>query len=707
MNVYITKINGLPAQDTSQYVQRMTAEIGHQLGFREMGLYHYNRAGESNESLNARLDGIISGIVWGNDIVICQFPTGNGFKYEWELVKRLRMYQSRVIIFIHNVGNVVQKDNRVILEETIRLYNQAEVLIIPSLEMRQFLLDNGIKKDMKFVILEMWDFITDSNFYSFPQFRKEIHFAGGSSFEGMHNWKDTFPLKVYAELSFSELLFALSKGGFGLVWQKDEESYQCMKYDVSFLLSRYLAAGIPVIVPVGISNQTLIEKNHLGLIVNSLDEAIEAIESMKKSEYQDYIRCVGQFAPALRSGYYSKKCMIEAVQAVCRKDAGEITTPAYTYKIEDQAFTYVMLKESYGGNLALSWSYSGDLSGFQIYDITGKLVYETRDLYQHYCLIKGYGRESGFVIKAYVDTLKGKMIIAETTQTYIQEKQYDHIDVSMIIPIYNAQDYIVRGIDVVLAQSFSGLEIILVDDGSTDNTSNVIDWYAEKYSNVIAIHQENGGVGAARNRGIRCAQGEYIGFMDSDDMIYPDMVARLYNYAKKNDCDVAITSARKIKKNGYGIYVQYSMENYAVVSAEEFVHIHFNKDVIFAVEVWNKLYRATLIKERLFPEILLGEDAAWTPYVLSYAKRICYIDEFLYEYDRATHEGTLGSQWLYKAKGERFEMYKNIVRFYLKAGNPERRETLKMYAKRFLQMWSQVYDDVAYLKLCEEVDKMF
>lgn len=129
--------------------------------------------------------------------------------------------------------------------------------------------------------------------------------------------------------------------------------------------------------------------------------------------------------------------------------------------------------------------------------------------------------------------------------------------------------------------------------------------------------------------------------------------------------------------------------------------------MIFAVEVWNKLYRATLIKERLFPEILLGEDAAWTPYVLSYAKRICYIDEFLYEYDRATHEGTLGSQWLYKAKGERFEMYKNIVRFYLKAGNPERRETLKMYAKRFLQMWSQVYDDVAYLKLCEEVDKMF
>lgn len=191
------------------------------------------------------------------------------------------------------------------------------------------------------------------------------------------------------------------------------------------------------------------------------------------------------------------------------------------------------MRESYGENLALSWSYSGEPNGFQIYDIYGKLVYGTRNLYQHYCLIRGYGRESGFVIKAYIDTLKGKMIVAESGQIYLQEKQYSYADVSLIIPIYNAQDYIVREIDVALAQSFFNLEIILVDDGSTDNTSNVVDWYAERYSNVIAIHQKNGGVGAARNTGIRRASGEYIGFMDGDDMIHPDMIIRLYNYAKK------------------------------------------------------------------------------------------------------------------------------------------------------------------------------
>ena len=78
MNIYITKLNGLPLQDIAQYKQRMTAEIAHQLGCREMGVYRYNGATESQESLNGRLDGIIAGIEWGNDVVICQFPTGNG-----------------------------------------------------------------------------------------------------------------------------------------------------------------------------------------------------------------------------------------------------------------------------------------------------------------------------------------------------------------------------------------------------------------------------------------------------------------------------------------------------------------------------------------------------------------------------------------------------------------------------------------------------
>ena len=125
MNVYITKLNGLPMQDISQYKQRMIAEIGHQLVFREMGIYRYNRTNESKESLSRRLDGIIAGIDWGNDVVICQLPTGNGFKYEWELVSRLKMYQIKVIIFIHDAEVLIRESHRGELKERIRLYNRA------------------------------------------------------------------------------------------------------------------------------------------------------------------------------------------------------------------------------------------------------------------------------------------------------------------------------------------------------------------------------------------------------------------------------------------------------------------------------------------------------------------------------------------------------------------------------------------------------
>ena len=541
-----------------QYKQRMTAEIAHQLGCREMGIYCYDGRNESADSLNGRLDGIIAGIQWGEDVVICQFPTGNGFKFEWELVKRIRFYQCRVVIFIHDAEPMVREANRASLPETIRLYNQAEVLIVPSLAMRQFLLDHGIRKDMKFIIQEMWDYTMNMSWIHFPQFIREIHYTG-SRFAEIEDWDYEVPLKVYSfsseqgqkvhymgKLSQGEQIFALSKGGFGLIWFHDADSRRGMEYNNSFELSKYLAAGIPVIVPAGISNQMLIEKNHLGLIVNSIEEAVTVAEEVTEEEYQGYVRDVRQFASAIRGGYYTKKSLIDAIHAINRKDTGYIITPAKAYNLGEHKFTYIVLKESYKGGLALSWCYYGEADGFLIYDTLGKLIYETRNTYQHYYRIRRYGKESGFIVKAYVNTMRGKLCIEESRATYLQKPQYEYPKVSMIIPAYTAEDYIVRSVDVVLAQSFTDLEVIIVDDGSTDHTLDMLKWYAEEYSNVIVIHQENGGVASARNTGIKHARGEYIGFMDNDDMIHPDMIKKLYQSAKANDCDIAVTPAYQI-----------------------------------------------------------------------------------------------------------------------------------------------------------------
>ena len=191
---------------------------------------------------------------------------------------------------------------------------------------------------MKFVVQELWDYITDIRFPQAPRFQREIHFAGNpSKFLFPQQWNYDVPLKVYTAEQCTgknvqvmgwmvpdSLLLELSKGGFGLVWYGNDYWHQYMKYNNTIKLSAYLAAGIPVIVPRGISNQYLIEENHLGMVVDSLDEAVERVGNMEETEYQEYVGQVRNFAPLLRNGYFIKKFLIDAVQMLLRADVTDI-----------------------------------------------------------------------------------------------------------------------------------------------------------------------------------------------------------------------------------------------------------------------------------------------------------------------------------------------------------------------------------------------
>ena len=107
-------------------------------------------------------------------------------------------------------------------------------------------------------------------------------------------------------------------------------------------------------------------------------------------------------------------------------------------------FTYAVIYESYGGNLALSWGFKGKTDGFWIYDESGKLICETRNEHQHYYLIKESKKERSFVVKEFVNTLIGKVAIVETEQIYLSKRHYEKPVVSLVIPVYNAEDFIVR-----------------------------------------------------------------------------------------------------------------------------------------------------------------------------------------------------------------------------------------------------------------------
>jgi len=138
--------------------------------------------------------------------------------------------------------------------------------------------------------------------------------------------------------------------------------------------------------------------------------------------------------------------------------------------------------------------------------------------------------------------------------------------VSIIVPIYGVEKYIHECVDSILVQTLKEIEIILVDDGSKDNCPAIVDEYAKKDSRVIAIHQENGGYRKAVNHGLKVATGEYIGIVESDDFIEPNMFEELYELAKSNNVEV-------VKSDFYKYYSDKGDEKANTIPKDDAEHV--------------------------------------------------------------------------------------------------------------------------------------
>jgi len=122
--------------------------------------------------------------------------------------------------------------------------------------------------------------------------------------------------------------------------------------------------------------------------------------------------------------------------------------------------------------------------------------------------------------------------------------------ISVIVPVYNVEKYLENCIDSILNQTYKNLEIILVDDGSTDKSSEICDNYSQQHSNIITIHKKNGGLSDARNKGIDAANGKYISFIDSDDTIDALFFETLYSLIKRYDCDMSLVFFKRVYEDG-------------------------------------------------------------------------------------------------------------------------------------------------------------
>lgn len=229
--------------------------------------------------------------------------------------------------------------------------------------------------------------------------------------------------------------------------------------------------------------------------------------------------------------------------------------------------------------------------------------------------------------------------------------------ISIIVPVYNVENYLKRCLDSILMQTYSSFEAIVIDDGSTDKCPQICDDYAKKDSRIRVVHKENGGLSDARNVGMRTAQGEYLLFVDSDDYIQDNMLEVLMKSVRETNADIVITTK----------YFTISDKDNKLVSritgekvcdsgqALEEVFCHNSR-----WEAWGTLFKKSLFDNGEFPKGKLYEDIALIPLIILKAEKVCLLEgAFYYYYIR---EGSIMDVSKMQVKIDLLEVCSNVIR---------------------------------------------
>jgi glycosyltransferase involved in cell wall biosynthesis len=201
--------------------------------------------------------------------------------------------------------------------------------------------------------------------------------------------------------------------------------------------------------------------------------------------------------------------------------------------------------------------------------------------------------------------------------------------ISIIVPIYNVEPYLCNSLDSIIVQTYSNLEIILVDDGSTDNCGLICDEYASRDSRIKVTHKKNEGVSAARNTGLMAASGEYIGWVDPDDWCEPDMFSTLLEGLMHENAQLALCGIDSV--NGI-MHTRIYAAARTTLSKEKALHL-FCRGTNFIYEILtNKLIKKSLFDKITFPSVVRGEDSAVMMKLVAAAEKIVLLPEIKYYY---------------------------------------------------------------------------
>lgn len=208
-----------------------------------------------------------------------------------------------------------------------------------------------------------------------------------------------------------------------------------------------------------------------------------------------------------------------------------------------------------------------------------------------------------------------------------------NIDITIIIPIYNAEDYLSRCVDSVMANRDITMQVVLVDDGSADSSPQICDRYASRYENVMALHVQNGGPASAKNHGLRVAKGRYVAMIDSDDELCTDMLSSMVATADETNADICCCNYLERYEDGHVREFEYSNKVWTHDRTAA-VRAFLRKEKIYT-QCWTKIYRRRLIDDHKISNvegISTDEDYIFNICCMVRANRVTVIDRPLYIY---------------------------------------------------------------------------
>lgn len=276
--------------------------------------------------------------------------------------------------------------------------------------------------------------------------------------------------------------------------------------------------------------------------------------------------------------------------------------------------------------------------------------------------------------------------------------------VSVIVPVYNVEKYLAKCLNSLIGQTHNDIEILVVNDGSTDRSEEIIHDYAKKYPDKIkAFHKENGGLSDARNFGIDRATGDYIGFVDSDDYVHPSMFEEMAVLAEKHNAEMVICNIRKVNEQGRVIQKLTQIPN-----MPEKIYLENNFSVFSDISYFacNKLFKRSLFKEKRFKKNIHFEDIQLIPQLLLDCTTIAQTQNYHYQYLERTDSITK----THTEKGiDILKAVEDVEEYFKTTKYSDQLQTLKNF-----QIFEGVYSYLAYLafvknddvfyKMCEKLE---